>query len=181
MDRAALAEEDAATEARRATALGHLRTEERDSLLLDTECSCGSDLGVESGVLRGGGGDLEHPRAAEPDVDAELLHGRDRALGCARDGEGTLVAEPRAKPREVRPVTVEEASVATARPVAAPRCLEEHDAKRRLPAPQRQPRPESGVAASDDRDVGLDLAFERRLGRIGRRLLPPPRRLTAGD
>src|SRR5262249_37576342 len=120
------------------------------------------------------------PRLAQPDLVAELAHGGDRALGCARDGERALVADGRAQPCQLRPVPVQETAVATARAGAAGLRLDEDDAKGRLAAAPCPRRPAPGVPAADDRDVGVDVARERRLGRIRRRFLPPPRQLAAG-
>ena len=87
-------------------------------------------------------------------------------------------------PGERRPVAVEEAAVAPARPVPADLRLEQRDAQLGRALPQRQRRPEPRVAAADDRNVG-----DRVPARAGRRRLAlraparprPPRRQARLD
>jgi hypothetical protein len=69
---------------------------------------------------------------------------------------------------------VEEAAVPSARPLAARGRLEEDDPRRRLALADRERRPEPGVAAADDRDVGVGVALERRRRLDRRRLVEPP-------
>ena len=93
-------------------------------------------------------------------------------------GEDERSRRRRARERrrgERAPVRLEEAAVPPARPVADVLGLEHDDAQRGIAAPQRQRRPEPGVAAADDRDVRLGVAGERRRLRIGRSLVQPPR------
>jgi hypothetical protein len=62
------------------------------------------------------------------------------------------------------PVPVTEAAVAPARPTAALVGLEDDDVEPGLVLLQCECGPEPRVAATDDRDVGLGLTFERRCG-----------------
>jgi hypothetical protein len=76
------------------------------------------------------------------------------------------------------PVAVQEAAVAPAGPAAALLGLEHHHAQPRLPLNKSQRRPEPRVATADDRDVGLDVTFQRRRGIAAeagaKRLVQPP-------
>jgi hypothetical protein len=107
---------------------------------------------------------------------AEGAHPRDDRLGGPGDLERALVAELVAQAREVAPVAVDEAAVAAARAEPALLSLEEDDVEARLALLQRKRGPEAGVAAADDRDVGLGVTGERRrrLDGIGRIEPPDP-------
>ena len=75
---------------------------------------------------------------------------------------------------ELRPQREDEAAVAPARTGAADVALQEDDVKRRLALLQCQGGPQAGQAASDDADVGPEVAVQRRPfpGRIERLLKP---------
>jgi hypothetical protein len=76
------------------------------------------------------------------------------------------------------PVAVAEAAVAPARAVAALVRLEDDDVEAGLAFLQCERRPETRVAAADDRDVGLGVTLERRRRLAaeagGQRLFEPP-------
>jgi hypothetical protein len=76
------------------------------------------------------------------------------------------------------PVAVAEAAVAPARAAAALVRLEDDNVEVGVALPQRKRGPEAGVAAPDDRDVGVGVTFERRRGIAAEagseRLLEPP-------
>jgi len=75
---------------------------------------------------------------------------------------------------------VDESAVAAARAAPTLAGLEQDDVERRLALLQGKRRPEPGVAAADDRDVGVGVAVERRRRPSaepgGERLLDPPGR-----
>jgi hypothetical protein len=87
-----------------------------------------------------------------------------------------LAAELVAQPRQVAPVAVDEAAVAAAGAEPALLRLEEDDVETRLALLQRERRPEAGVPAADDRDVGVGVTFQRRLRLDGVCLGEPPDR-----
>ena len=119
--------------------------------------------------------DLQHPAAAQPDVLAERLDRREarpRMRGRARAPPRRRAASAAA--RSAHQYVSQKAAVPAARPVADVRRLEHDHAQRRVAPPERQRGPEPGVAAADDRDVGLGVARERRRLRIGRSLVQPP-------
>src|SRR6185503_18567212 len=93
--------------------------------------------------------------------------------------DGTGVAEALAHAGQVRPVAVAEPAVAPARPAAALVGLEHDHVERRLALLQRERGPEAGVAAADNRDVGVGVTRERRRRLAAEagleRLLDPPR------
>ena len=99
--------------------------------------------------------------------------GNDR-LGDPRDLERASVAELLLQARQVAPVAMDEAAVAAARAESALVGLEEDDVETRLARLQRERRPEAGVAAADDRDIGVGVTLERRRRLYGIRLLEPP-------
>jgi len=107
---------------------------------------------------------------------AEGAHPRNDRLGDPSDLERALVTEFVAQARQVAPVAVDEAAVAAARAEPALLGLEKDDVEARLALLQRERGPEAGVAAADDRDVGLGVTVERRRGldRIGRVEPPDP-------
>jgi len=107
---------------------------------------------------------------------AERAHPGNDRLGDPRDLERALVAELLLQARQVAPVAVDEAAVAAARAEPALVRLEKDDVETRVALLQREGRPEAGVAAPDDRDVGLGVTLERRRGLYGIRLLEPPDR-----
>jgi hypothetical protein len=69
---------------------------------------------------------------------------------------------------------VDEATVAAAGAEPALVGLEEDDVEARIALLQRERRPEAGVAAADDRDVGLGITLERRRRFDRARLVEPP-------
>ena len=92
---------------------------------------------------------------------------RERALGAAQLHERA----------ELGPPGDREAAVAAARAAAADVLLEHDDIARRLPLLDADRRPEAGVAAAHDRDVGARGALERRGGGlVGRERLVEPER-----
>jgi hypothetical protein len=93
---------------------------------------------------------------------AEVANPRDDAVARTCDRQRAFVAEALAQSRQVAPVAVDEAAVSPARPEAALLCFEHDHRQVRVALLQGQRRPEPGVAAADDRDVGLELALERR-------------------
>jgi hypothetical protein len=126
----------------------------------------GLDYLVDPAVLRRSGRDPQHPGLPQPDVDSlalrERANARQDSLRGACDGDGALVAEALDQPREMAPVAVAKAAVAPAWPAAALVGLEEDDVEPGLAFLQRERGPETRVPAADDRDVGLDVTFERR-------------------
>ena len=93
----AVAEEDAAAEARRVDPLAQLGRPERDRLLLDTQLTRRPQRALDDRVLRLRRRDLEQPALAQPDVLAPLLEqvahgGHDRARGM-RELERRAVAD----------------------------------------------------------------------------------------
>ncbi len=185
----AVPEEGGLAKPRRANALRDLLRRERNALLLDAELPRGRDRPVDRRVLERSRRDLQVAGLAEPDVLAALRaegpDAGDDALGHAAELEGTFVSEHGAKPGEMRPVAVQEAAVAPARPPADDLLLEDRDPQRRVPFAQSERRPETRVAAAHDRDVDLDIAPDGRrlhhLRLLGERLLQPPRRREPGS
>jgi hypothetical protein len=74
----------------------------------------------------------------------------------------------------VAPVAVDEAAVAAARAEPALLGFEEDDVEARLALLQCKRGPEAGVAAADDRDVGLGVTVERRRRLDGIGYVEPP-------
>src|SRR5581483_12423639 len=107
----------------------------------------------------------------------DLLAGR-------REPFRALATEQRLELGKRGPVALDEAAVAAARPGAAERGLEHDDVRRRRTFEHAERRPQAGVAAADDRDVGPRVAVQHRrvdAAAFGReRLLEPPRRRGPG-
>ncbi len=183
LDDRTVAEEDAAAEARGVDPLAQLDRPERDRFLLDPQLARRPQRVLDDRVLMLGRRDLEQPALTQPDVLASLLdevahRGHDRARGM-RELERGAVAEHRPESRERRPVAVEEAAVAAARPVPDLARLEHRDAQRGIALAEGESGPEPRVPAPDDGDVHVERAGEGRCDRLGSvrpRLLEPPRR-----
>jgi hypothetical protein len=105
---------------------------------------------------------------------AEGTNPRDDCLGDPGDLARSLVAELVAQTRQIAPVAVDETAVAAARADPALLGLEENDVETGLALLQRKRGPEAGVAAADDRDVGLRVTVERRRGLDGICRVEPP-------
>src|SRR4051812_34351877 len=119
------------------------------------------------------------PAAVEARVDAvlaaeraDLLH---RRVGRVRHREPALAAAQLDQRPELGPPGDREAAVATAGAAAADVLLEDDDIARGLALLDADRRPEAGVAAAHDRDVGARGALERRCGGLvrGQRLVEP--------
>ena len=184
MDGRAVREIDAAAERRRRTARIELVLRERDGLLRPVDVRSRCDRALDGGVLRGRRRDHQHAGFAQPHVlvarSGKRPHSRHDRLTRPAQTHGFLVAEQRQERRERCPVPVQEAAVASARPVAADLGLEERHPQAGGALAQRERGPEARVPAADDRDVRRRVPRERRprfripLG--GERLLQPPRR-----
>ena len=124
-------------EARRVTATPRLGRIEQLRLLLDAELVRGLDGVLDPGVLGFPGRHTQQPALAEPDVFAaalaECAHLRHDPGRGVRQLQSRAVTQNAAQRRQRRPVAVEEAPVASARPVADLARFEERDAQRRLP------------------------------------------------
>jgi hypothetical protein len=105
---------------------------------------------------------------------AELPDSGDDPVGRPGDLERALIAELVAKTRQVAPVAVDEAAVAAARAAPALVRLEEDDVEARVALLQRERRPEPGIAAANDRNVGFGVTLQRRRRLFCARLLEPP-------
>ena len=119
--------------------------------------------------------------AVEVRVDAVLLAERadlvDGLLAGVRERERPLGAAELDERAELGPPGDREAAVAAARAAAADVLLEHDDVARRLALLDADRRPEPGVAAAHDRDVGARGALERRCGGlVGREGLVEPER-----
>ena len=183
MDGRALGKEDSAAEDRRRDAACQFVRSEGDRLILATEARGSGHRLLDAGVLRGRSRHLEHPGLAEPDVLAATLgprpDPRDDLLPRPCELECPLPAEQRQDGRERRPVAVDEASVAAARPVPADLRLKQRHAQLGRALTQRERGPEPRVAAADDRHVRRRVDGEsgrrRRIALRRQRLLEPPR------
>ncbi len=111
---------------------------------------------------------LEIAAAVEPGVDALLVApAADRAngiLGRLGHRQRRLVPEVAAHRRQAEPERVDEAAVAAARAEPAAVRLEQDDAGRRLGLLDPPGGPHTGVAATDDHDVGARVPVQRRAG-----------------
>ncbi len=128
--------------------------------------------------MRRRGRDLHVAGGVEPGVNllllAELADAPHRCLCRLADRQRRLIAPAAAQRGEREPHRVAKTTVAAARAAAADLLgLEQDDAGTGLELAQVPGRPEPGVAAADDEDVGLALALQarRRLDRTG--LLDP--------
>ena len=149
-----VAEVDAGPKDGRADALRQLVRRQRDGFLRMADARGRFDGALDRAVLRGRGRDVESPTLAQPDVVTECSHGRHDPLARAAKTKRILLAEHGQDGRERRPVAVAEAAVPPARPGAADLGLDERDTQIRVAFAQGQRRPQAGVAAADDGDVG---------------------------
>jgi len=151
---------------------------DRNGFLIDPELACRGDGAIDRLVLGRRRRDFEHRCLPKPDVHPtpldEVTDAGEDGGGGLSDGECTSVAEnpPRACKR--RPVPVKKAAVPSARAFATEGRLQQADARRGLELTDRKRCPESGVAPTDDRDVDLEVALERRLRPDGPGLVEPP-------
>src|SRR5438876_3237923 len=95
--------------------------------------------------------------------------------------QGAVATQQRQEFAQRRPVAVEEAAVATARARATHVSLQENDPGRTLAFLQRERRPQPGVTAAHDANVGADVTLERSRRLICARFVQPPRRKLGAD
>ncbi len=131
---------------------------------------------VDRLVLAGCSRDLEHPRLLQPDVLTERTDRRDRTLRRPGQCERALVADTGAEPAEGTPVRLEEPAVSAAGAEPDELGLDHGHVQCRVALLQGQRGPQPGVAAADDRDVGVG-PHPRAAGSRGR---AAPRRATTG-
>ena len=121
----------------------------------------------------------------DPVLRAPLTDAVDDFIGLARDLERGVCVEALGQVGEALPPAVDEAAVASGRPAAADVLLDEHDPRVGAAFADEVGGPHAGVAAADDRDVGIGVGCQDR-GRWwiafgGQRLAQPPAALPARD
>lgn len=154
-----------------------VRRVDLDRLVGHAELGRHGDRVVDVLVLSRRRRDEEQPAFLEPDVFAERAHRADRAVRGARRLECPLGPERLVEPPKRRPVAVQKAAVACARPGAAR--LRFEDDRRDAPLLQRPRRPEPRQTAADHRDVRVDRPVQGRRDLVGRRFEHPPGRRRA--
>ena len=136
-----------------------------------------------------GGGDREIAVGPEPGVDVVFFaEGPDRLdarLARAAEPERRGVAEHVGEVRQLVPVAVDEAAVASARAAAADVLFQHDDVDPGIELLELDRRPQPGVATTQDHDVGGGVASQPRRGiacelRHGERLPEPPAAALVG-